>query len=116
MLLAPGVDAFDFHVVLGNCHYFATAYRMGWLPLRSFRISMEGYLDRRSLDALSRQALQLDRLLRGIEAKFLRLNSKPAETETALPTAEDVAIEDNVDASPSRIMELSIELNELLEW
>jgi hypothetical protein len=116
MLLAPGLDVFDFHEVLGNCYYFATTYCMGWLPLRNFRISMEGYLDRRSLDALSCQAAEIDRLVRGIEAKFLRLNSKTAEAKTALPAVEDVAIEDDVDESSSRIMEMSNEANDLLDW
>ncbi|KAM0710914.1 hypothetical protein Q7P35_001652 [Cladosporium inversicolor] len=55
MLLAPGNDSREFHLVLLNCHYFATGYPMGWLPLKTFRITMEAYLDRRSLDSLSSQ-------------------------------------------------------------
>lgn len=87
MLIAPGCDVDDFLWALRNCLSFAILYRMDWLPLETFRISMEAYLDRRALDALSFQAPELDRLARYLEAVFLFLNSNLTDEKTALRAA-----------------------------
>lgn len=114
VLIHSGSFVTNVHFMIFECLGFASMYRTGWLPLKTFRISMEAYLDKRGLDALSVQTSELDRLVRGIEAKFLRLNSKPADAKTALPSNEDVGFKDHYDAVSARLMQLSLDVDETL--
>lgn len=84
MLVAPSCNALEFLWALPNCLAFATTFRLGFLPLKKFRMSMEGFLDRRGLDALVFRAAELGRLVRYVEAMFLHHNSHFADAETAL--------------------------------
>jgi hypothetical protein len=94
MLLAARDDGSDFHMILEDCRIFAAEDPMDWKPLKTFRITTEADLDKRTLGALSSQVPELDRIVRGMEAKFLRLNSEPADPKIALPKPEDVETED----------------------
>lgn len=114
MLLAPGDDIGAFYHVLHKCEAFATSYPLGWLPLKTFRITMEAYLDSRGLAALSSQAHGLDRLVRYLEAKTLLYNSNLVATETALLQAEVFGVEGDRLTFSHRLMELQRNTHNLL--
>jgi len=115
MLLAPGGYAGDLHRVLVHCHSFATTYPMGWIPLESYRITVESYLDRRSLDVLSIQVPELDRLTREIEATFFPLNSSLAKAKTALPEGEGDGVKKSFPVVCSRLLVLGCQWRDMLE-
>lgn len=89
MIIAPGNDVAELHWELIRCLTFGSSYAMNWLPLKTFRIDMEAYLDSRGLGALWSQAPELNRLIRYAEAYFLSQNSNTAGGETALREFRD---------------------------
>jgi hypothetical protein len=115
MIIAPGNDTAALHWELERCLTFASAYSMGWLPLKTVRIDMEAYLDSRGLDALWSQAPELDRLVRYVEAYCLHHNSNAAEAKTALLEFQEFDYS-GVGRSPfdSRLMELSKRLRDTI--
>ena len=88
---------------------------MAWLPLETYRITVEAYLDRRSLDVLSIQVPELDHLTQDIETTFLRHNSSLAKTKTALPEGEGDVVKDGFPVVSSRLLVLGSQWRDMLD-
>jgi hypothetical protein len=96
MLLAPGSNPVDLYTLIAETWNFASDYPFLLLSLRSFRFTMEAYLDSEDHAVLSRQTCRLGCLIQHMELRFLRWNSQSAKIKTGPVVKKQKEIKDRI--------------------